>query len=1367
MSASIFNQIDEGERPTLTEVTSNKLFGIGGVELKLYGEVSLPIQVGRKTYMVDVVVGDFMDEMLLGMPFLRMNGANIDHKNFKLLLNGERVPCYDIFARPLSAAVRTVVQVTLEPGQEYIVPGIAHYRGFSNRQALVTGTTRFVSQSNVLVARVMVDTHLTRQIPTRMYNIGSECVTIEKGTLVAQLQPVHAVYDPVGSNKVEANSSEPYESNQIPEHLQNLFTESKNDLNENDQKQLAKLLIDYSDVFSTGPVDLGKTDVFKHDIQLTDNRPIKHAPRRMSLAKQQEADRQIDQCVDMGIARPSNSAWAAPIVMVKKKDGSLRMCIDYRELNDKTIKDAFPLPKISELFDSLNGSTWFSTLDLASGYYQVENTDKARELSAFTSRKGLFEWSVMPFGLCNAPATFSRLMDRVLTGLQWQICLVYLDDIIIFSHSPSEMLDRLKTVFERLRNAKLLLKPSKCHLFKKKVQYLGHIISKEGIATDPEKVERVKNWPVPRNIHEVRAFTGFANYYRRFVPDFASIAKPLYDLTDKNVPFNWTNVSQKAFDTLRIKLITAPILSFPQEDGLLILDTDASAVGVGCVLSQMQNGVESVLAYGSKCLSKEEKNYCTTRLELLAIVTFTNQFRHYLLGRKFLVRTDHNSLRWLVHMKGAEGQLARWFEKLAEFDFTIIHRAGKDHVNADALSRRPCPKTCPCKYNIPATLDQGTQIDKLDTEMVCKTSLKALHVDKSNQTIAHVVQNGVQTENCVSPDADTPQRVGSSIDDLIIIECSTPVVNSSTQTNVCTIPERVLTEHDVYANSEFNFCEKSMDLSKTHDEDKSVCDETLTNDYVSVSGTSENNVENMCDTDGDTIRVGDVVTGWTMEELYEAQKLDSDIGPILKMKEKGWDRPKYQQISHMSMASKSYWHQWKRLEIQQGVLVRKFWSSDATSVWYQVLLPSKFRTFALQKIHDSPTGGHFGVDKTYKRIQRRFCWYKMQEDIKLWCRSCMSCAKHSRPQKTPKAAMGSIRSGFPMERVCIDIMGPLQETERHHQYILVIQDTFTKWVEAYPMPDQTTKTISNVIVSEWVSRYGTPYELFSDRGANFTSAVFEEMCKILGIEKTKTSGYRPQANGMVEHFNATLQKVLSTTSEQCHFDWDVMIPLALMAYRSSPHSSTGQTPNFMMFGREIKEPIDIVTGPEPSDSDKPVSDYCIQLKQNLQEAHELARESLGHSFETSKKEYDKTAHQNQFKVGDCVLLHIKGTKKSRGKVSKFMENYDGPYYIVGHIDPHVYIIQESPRAKSKIVHHDRLRPFKPRDPIDITWVQRQAEKLEHQNPGPLPTDLLSFESDSETPNNSPPNSPHPAVRPRRNARSPDRLGDWVTNVVYV
>ncbi|GFQ68546.1 retrovirus-related Pol polyprotein from transposon 297 [Trichonephila clavata] len=285
-------------------------------------------------------------------------------------------------------------------------------------------------------------------------------------------------------------------------------------------------------------------------------------------------------------------------------------------------------------------------------------------------------------------------METVLNGLTPEACLVYLDDIIIVGKSFEEHLSNLRRVFEKLKEAKLKLNPSKCNLFRHEVNYLGHIISADGVRTDPQKVSAVKDWRRPKNVHELRSFLGLCTYYRRFVKGFSSIARPLHRLTENKQKFLWTDECEEAFNSLKAALTSSPILVYPDPEKQFILDTDASHESVGAVLSQEINGQEHVIAYWSKCLSKPERNYCVTRKELLAIVKAVENFHSYLYGRKFLLRTDHASLTWLLNFKNTEGQIARWIQKLEEYDFEIKHRKGSLHGNADALSRRPCSNAC-------------------------------------------------------------------------------------------------------------------------------------------------------------------------------------------------------------------------------------------------------------------------------------------------------------------------------------------------------------------------------------------------------------------------------------------------------------------------------------------------------------------------------------------------------------------------------------------------------------------------------------------------------------------------------------------------
>uniref|UniRef100_A0A5S6R4Y5 RNA-directed DNA polymerase n=1 Tax=Trichuris muris TaxID=70415 RepID=A0A5S6R4Y5_TRIMR len=390
-----------------------------------------------------------------------------------------------------------------------------------------------------------------------------------------------------------------------------------------------------------------------------------------------------------GVIEPAHGPWASPVVMVRKKDGSHRFCVDYRRLNEVTNKDAYPLPRIDDTLQLLDGAKWFSTLDLASGFWQVAVHSEDRAETAFCMPTGLYQFNVMPFGLCNAPGTFQRLMEVVLGSLRWTSCLVYLDDIIIHSRKEEEHVRRLGEVFSRLRNVGLKLKMEKCHFFKKEVRYLGHIVSADGVRVDPEKNEAVNNWPRPTSPKELRQFLGLASYYRRFVSSFATVAAPMNKLMKKSSRWNWAPECEVSFQELKAPLTSAPTLSFADFNQAFILDTDASNCGVGAVLAQVVDGKEVVVAYASRTMSKAERSYSTTRQEMLALVWAVRHFRPYLCGKKFRARTDHSSLRWLQGFKEPEGQVARRLELLSSYDFEVEHRAGRKHRNADALSRMP------------------------------------------------------------------------------------------------------------------------------------------------------------------------------------------------------------------------------------------------------------------------------------------------------------------------------------------------------------------------------------------------------------------------------------------------------------------------------------------------------------------------------------------------------------------------------------------------------------------------------------------------------------------------------------------------------
>ena len=397
--------------------------------------------------------------------------------------------------------------------------------------------------------------------------------------------------------------------------------------------------------------------------------------------------------------------------------------------------------------DALHDSQWFSTLDLISGYWQVEVEEGDKEKMAFCTTEGLYQFKVMPFGLCNVPALFQCLMDLVLTGLQWSQSFVYLDNIINLDRSFNEHLRNLGTEFNRLREAGLRLKPSKCAFFRSEVQYLGHIISREGVATDPAKVVKVVTWPVPTSKRKVQQFLGFANYYRRFIQDFARVARPLHRLTEQTASFVWNETFQQAFDQLHGSLCSAPVLVYPDFSIPFILDTDASDVGLGGVLSQIDGeGREHVITYGRRLLTKPEWKYCVTRRELLAVVTFVQQYRPYLICQKFTLRTDHGSLTWLKNVKEPDGQLARRLERLQELQFDIVHRRVKVHCKADALSRLPCRQCGQPNHDTTPTAEVAVAALQLPESHASETLRQIQLADPAVGPLLHGKEAGIRPE---------------------------------------------------------------------------------------------------------------------------------------------------------------------------------------------------------------------------------------------------------------------------------------------------------------------------------------------------------------------------------------------------------------------------------------------------------------------------------------------------------------------------------------------------------------------------------------------------------------------------------------------
>jgi hypothetical protein len=449
-------------------------------------------------------------------------------------------------------------------------------------------------------------------------------------------------------------------------------------------------LAEYRDVFPDAlPDGLPPSREVDHRIELIPgSSPPSRPTIRLSATELAELKKQLTELEAAGFIRPSKSPFGAPILFVKKKDGTMRMCIDYRALNRITIKNSYPLPRVDELFDRLQGARFFSKIDLRSGYHQIRIAPEDVSKTAFRTRYGHYEFLVLPFGLTNAPATFMHLMHQALRPLLDECALVFLDDILIYSKTLEEHKQHVRRVLDALREQKLYAKESKCEFFKHEVEFLGHHVGRDGVRMMEDKVEAVRQWPTPRSVRDVRAFLGTAGYYRKFIRDFSAIAAPLSELTKDSVSFEWSTPHESAFVKLKAAIAQGPVLILPNPSLPFVVHTDASGFAVGAVLQQDQGNGLQPIAFLSKKMSDAETRYPVHEQELLAIIQALTAWRHYLHGSKFVVRTDHKSLQFFQTQPMLSGRQARWKDVLANFNFDIEYVEGKANIVADGLSRR-------------------------------------------------------------------------------------------------------------------------------------------------------------------------------------------------------------------------------------------------------------------------------------------------------------------------------------------------------------------------------------------------------------------------------------------------------------------------------------------------------------------------------------------------------------------------------------------------------------------------------------------------------------------------------------------------------
>ena len=724
----MYDSMQSRDRPALEK--TSRLVGASGVSIKERGKGIFAIKLGPAELEVEAIVADIDDDGLLGVDILQ-NGKNgpsdLLLSRGVLLIDKKEVPIIQVgvqtCVRKVTAADHFVIPAQSECIIDVYLERHEHDDFSSERDFIIEPNEHFQAEYPLQMASTLVDINEACTGKVRVLNPFPTAISIKQDAVIGKAEAIEG--EPAVLAKEEDSSevanratvrrvkflsedrSAPITEStarkthgvgpEVPSHLDELYQKTTENLDEEQKIRVAQMLNKFQDSFSRDEWDLGLTHLAAHAIKTEGAAPVKQPPRRVPMAYAEEEKKAIEDLKAKGVIRDSTSPWASPIVLVKKKDGSVRPCVDYRKVNELVKPDGFPLPRIQDCLDAAAGSKFFSTFDLLSGYFQIPLLEEDIPKSAFVCKYGHFEMTRMPFGLNNAASTFQRTMELALQGLQWITCLIYIDDVIVYGKSFDEHMHRVEEVLGRIKAAGFKLKAQKCLLLQTEVVFLGHVVSGEGVKPNPTNIAKIASWPVPKTPRQVKQLVAMGSYYRRYVKNFASMVRPMVELTKKGKKFLWTEACQRAIERMKKALVSTDIMGYPLNDGgEFILDVDASDLGIGGILHQVQGDRERVIGYASRSLSKAERNYCITEKELLAVRYFIEYFRQYLLGRRFKVRSDHQALVWLFRLKEPRGKIARWLEILSQYDFAIEYRAGKKQGHCDALSRCENPKDCEC-----------------------------------------------------------------------------------------------------------------------------------------------------------------------------------------------------------------------------------------------------------------------------------------------------------------------------------------------------------------------------------------------------------------------------------------------------------------------------------------------------------------------------------------------------------------------------------------------------------------------------------------------------------------------------------------------
>ena len=1003
------------------------------------------------------------------------------------------------------------------------------------------------------------------------------------------------------------------------------------------------------------------------------------------------------------VIEESSSPWASPAFFVPKPDGGLRFVVDFRHLNKYTKDARWPLPLIEDVLDELRGSCVFSKFDAHSGFFQMPIDEYSRELTAFITPLGLYQFTRLPMGARNGASMFSRAMAEMVKDLKG--IALYLDDTNVHSGKEDKEetaletyrrhMVRVKEFLQRCRERNLKLNGKKCLIGCKETKFLGHIVSEKGIGPDPEKVKKVQDMLPPRDVGQLRTFLGLVNYYRNWIRNCAARQRHMSRLLGKEVEFKFDEKCMEEFEDMKRVLTSEPVVRhYPDPGREYILFTDASDYTIGAVLAQKdEEGKEQVIAYYSRLLTMAERKYATYEKECLGMVESVQRFKVYL-HKHFKIFTDHHSLRSIMSWKNPKPRIQRWLEILSMYSFTAYYRAGCQNLNADALSR-VFASHIPPEYktgSIRITADDGNgQIippeiremsDDLEfMEMGVNSKMRKREKDTVIAAMTRIVEAEEEDINKFNAKEVMEKfQEESGEDDWEVFRDFEELIGKEI---------RDVETREIYIVNDIRFdSEEAVFKAKVNPHR----DEELQQNEQLERLSRWINLDTV-DLWMEQEKLGyteDVFTGF--DETFR-EKVIEEIERLIRNK-----KIRREEITRIRTAGGA--EHFYRIQIEKVTGVQ----------YYQLIIPYEDEILIQSMIRAAHIAvGHAAAERTLAYLSTRIFFARMRKKVGEYCEACEVCqerGKGSATNNNPYQTLAFPEVTRPHERISIDLMGPIKKSRKGNQYIIFAVDNFSKWVYGKAIPNKEAVTIAQFLVEEIFWKVGCPEVIRADGGKEFDNNLNKEIARLMRISWSQSTPYHPQANGQVERFNQTGQNMISKMiQEQDHQDWDDYIGVTTHAYNTSVNTVTGLTPFILHHGRECREWIDRILPDRLPESLQGVNndkyaEYYYTVMWRMQHLYKQCASKLEkrHSMYMRPRTISEVKYgfkKAEYTIGERVYIHIPMIAESKREKTyhKFLRYWRGPYTITKKINDVVYEVKKRNRGKAIKQHISHIKPY--------------------------------------------------------------------------